>query len=130
MVFGTFDLLHPGHHYFLRAAKKRGALTVVVAQSTNVERFKGKKPTQSEQERMHALKQYLPAATILLGEREDFLKLVRSLQPNLILLGYDQKLPPGVRAQDFPCPIERVPPHHPERYKSSLLQPRRHSAHP
>ena len=43
LVFGTFDILPPGHLYFLREAKKHGEhLTVVVTPSAVVKQLKGK----------------------------------------------------------------------------------------
>ncbi|HEY4500387.1 MAG TPA: adenylyltransferase/cytidyltransferase family protein, partial [Candidatus Paceibacterota bacterium] len=44
MVFGTFDILHPGHLYFLRAAKKLGDYLIVsLARDVNVRKIKGRK---------------------------------------------------------------------------------------
>jgi FAD synthetase len=120
LVFGTFDDLHPGHRWFLEEANARGELFVVVARDANVERLKGRQPVQSETERQAGIVQSFPAARIVLGDPEDFLAPVRSVGPDLVVLGYDQHLPPGVREQDLPCPIERLPAYHPEEFKSSL----------
>ena len=48
MAFGTFDLMHPGHEYFLRQAKKRGDyLIAVIARDSTVKKLKGKLSYQS-----------------------------------------------------------------------------------
>ena len=122
LVFGTFDNLHPGHMFLLHEAEARGELWVIVARDNTVEKLKGKTPTQSEDERKEALESALPNAHILLGDTEDYFTPVKEIAPDLILLGYDQQLPPGVKFDDFSCPVERVKPHKPEQYKSSLLR--------
>lgn len=122
LVTGTFDLLHPGHLFVLHEAAKRGDVFVIVARDTTVERIKGRTPVQSETERRTAIEEKFPDATVVLGDAEDFLKPVRALKPDLILMGYDQRLPPGVLESDLPCPTERLPAFEPEKYKSSLMR--------
>ena len=122
LVFGTFDRLHPGHEFLLREAAKRGDLSVVVARDANVRRIKGHLPVEPEEVRKSALESAFPAATIVLGDPQNFLHPVLAIKPDLILLGYDQQLPPGVTEKDLPCPFERLPSFHPERFKSSFGQ--------
>ena len=123
LVFGTFDRLHPGHRFVLSEAQARGNLWVVVARDKNVERIKGRAPAQSEEERLRAIAEAFPEAHPVLGDPDDFLAPVRGIAPDLILLGYDQELPPGVTLKDLPCPIERLPAFRPEEFKSSLQRP-------
>ncbi len=128
MVFGTFDDLHPGHRYFLQHAAMRagpggaehGGLYVVVARDVNVRRIKGKDPQHPEIERVAAIRGACPEATVLPGHPTDFLHHIRELQPDLIMLGYDQQLPPGIREEDLHAKIERLPPFRPEKWKSSI----------
>lgn len=120
LVCGTFDHLHPGHTFFLQEALKRGELFVIVARDTTVRCVKGVFPQETENMRLDHLRKAFPHSHPLLGNPEDFLAPVRSIQPDLILLGYDQHLPPGVSEADLPCPFERLPAFHPEKYKSSL----------
>lgn len=122
LLFGTFDRLHPGHQFVLAEAQKRGEVTVVIARDETVRRLKDRKPMQNEEERMQAVALVIPVATVILGDPSDFLKPVRDTQPDLILLGYDQKLPPGMAMQDLPCRVERLPAFEPERHKSSYLR--------
>lgn len=123
MVFGTFDLFHPGHRSLLMQAEKLGPVIVVVARSTNVERIKGKKPLQSDDERVKALKDSFPDAEVILGDPDDFLVPLREQKPDMLLLGYDQGLPPGVTDVDLPCPVRRAKALRPDLYKSSLRSP-------
>ncbi len=121
MVFGTFDGLHPGHIFVMTEAQKRGQVTVIVARDKNVQTIKGKFPAVREQERVRMLKKQFPTMAVLLGDPKDFLRPIQTLKPDLILLGYDQLLPPGILEAELQCPIERLPSFHPDRYKSSLL---------
>lgn len=122
MVFGTFDRLHPGHEFVFREALKRGQVTVVVARSDNVKRIKGKLPMQPDDVRMDAIRKAFPDIRVILGDKDDFLSPVRKLKPDLILLGYDQKMPPNVQESDLSCSVERLAAFRPEEFKSSLMK--------
>jgi FAD synthetase len=122
MMFGTFDVLHQGHRFILEKGEKRGELTVVVARDTSVLTIKGRAAEHDEVQRVAAVKSVVPHATVILGDSSDFLTPVRLTKPDLILLGYDQTLPPGVEEEDLPCPVERLPAFEPETYKSSKLR--------
>lgn len=122
MVFGTFDHLHPGHHFLLREAEKRGDnLIVIIARDATVLKIKGRTPRENELQRRQAVSTFLPQATVVLGDSSDFLVPLHRYAPNIILLGYDQGLPPGIRTEDLHCAIERLPALCPEIYKSSLM---------
>jgi len=122
LIFGTFDHLHPGHLFVFEEARKRGDVTIVVARDRNVDLIKGRMPNESEGQRMHAVQEAFPDAMVILGEASDFLKPVRELQPDLILLGYDQRMPPGIAEEDLGVPIERLSAYRPEEFKSSLKE--------
>ncbi len=122
MIFGTFDGLHPGHEHFLRQALGRGSLSVVVARDETVVKIKGKAPTQNENERKAAIERIFPDVKVMLGNAIDYLAPVRAEKPDLILLGYDQRLPPGMRPEDLPAKIERAEAWKPDVYKSSFLR--------
>ncbi len=123
LVFGTFDGLHPGHKFVLSEASKRGELFVVVARDVTVSSLKSRSPEHTELVRRDAIADAFPHAHVLLGSAEgDFLAPVREVAPDLILLGYDQKLPPGVDESHFSCPVERLAAFKPDKYKSSLLR--------
>gem|GEM_PF-211795 len=120
MVFGTFDLLHPGHEFFLREAACRGSLTVVVARDENVRRIKGRMPLQTQEQRIEAIRKRFPTATVIPGDRRGFLMPLRKLVPDLILLGYDQALPPGITEDALVCITERIRAFRPRQFKSSF----------
>jgi|AP95_1055475.scaffolds.fasta_scaffold03967_8 FAD synthetase len=120
LTFGTFDHLHPGHLAYLNEAKSMGDLFIIVARDSHVEEIKGAAPDQSEEFRMAALKEAFPDATILLGDSEDYLVPVRQINPDLIVMGYDQRLPPGVSEEELGCKVVRAAPLDPDIHKSSL----------
>lgn len=122
MVFGTFDYFHPGHEFVLEEAMKRGKTVVIVARDMNVQRIKRRLPDQSEHIRREVVAKRYPAAAVHLGDPDDFLAPIRTHAPDLILLGYDQALPPGVTEKILGVAIERLPAHKPEQYKSSIIK--------
>lgn len=121
LVCGTFDLLHPGHLFLLSEARKRGRLHVIIARDATAQHIKRQWPVQSEEERKRAIEIAFPDAHVVLGDPQgDFLRPVQEIRPDLLILGYDQRLPPGIREEDLPCPTERLPAFHPEEHKSSV----------
>lgn len=127
MVFGTFDDLHPGHRSVLDHASQRGDLFVVVARDANVERIKGRAPDQSEEKRMQVIQSAYPEAHVFLGSDNDFLEPIRTHQPDLLLLGYDQQLPPGITEEDLGVPTERLDAFMPDIHKTSVRRRQRES---
>ena len=93
LVFGTFDLLHEGHKYFLREAKKLGGkLVVAVAPDSVVLTLKGSKPKISADMRVKNLKASFEADEVLIGDESlNSWRIVRKTSPDIIALGYDQK---------------------------------------
>jgi FAD synthetase len=93
LSFGTFDLLHKGHEYFLYRAKRLGDwLTVVVGTDHNVEKFKKRVPVENERERVAKVRSLPYVDEVLLGRKDhDFMKIIRKVKPEVICLGYDQK---------------------------------------
>src|SRR3989338_1413746 len=92
MAFGTFDLLHPGHKYFLRQAKKQGDyLIVVIARDTTVKRLKGKLPHDNEKQRLKAILSLNLADKATIGDkRPNRYAAIKKYRPEVICLGYDQ----------------------------------------
>jgi len=94
MAFGTFDLLHPGHLYCLKKAKKLGGkLVVVVARDTSVKQVKGAYPVFDEKHRLELVKELKIVDKAVLGHDfvRDKTRIVKEFKPDIIALGYDQK---------------------------------------
>lgn len=91
MVFGVFDLLHPGHINFFKQAKKLGThLIVSVARDVNVKKIKGKSPVFNEKKRAEHVKQLKLASKVVLAGLKDPWPHIKKEKPDIIALGYDQ----------------------------------------
>jgi FAD synthetase len=90
MATGTFDLLHMGHIYYLREAKKLGdKLIVVVARDSTVRKLKHE-PITPEEMRLNIIKELKIVDEAVLGHEDDMYAIVKEIKPDIIALGYDQ----------------------------------------
>lgn len=92
MIAGTFDIIHPGHIFFIKEAAKLGEVYVVVSTDKNAEKFKGEGPVVPEQQRLEVIKNIKNVHKAMLGRKDnDTLKIVEEINPDIILLGPDQE---------------------------------------
>jgi FAD synthetase len=90
MATGTFDLLHMGHIYYLKEAKKLGdKLIVVVARDSTVRKLKHE-PITPEEMRLNIIKELKIVDEAVLGHEDDMYATVKEIKPDIIALGYDQ----------------------------------------
>jgi FAD synthetase len=90
MATGVFDLLHPGHLYFLREARKLGdELWVVVARDSTARRFKHE-PIMSEGSRVALVESLKPVDRAVLGHEGNIYEILDEIRPDVIALGFDQ----------------------------------------
>ncbi len=90
MATGTFDILHMGHIYFLKEAKKLGdKLIVIVACDSTVRKLKHE-PVTPERMRLQIIKELKIVDDAYLGQEDDIYKIVEVIKPDIIALGYDQ----------------------------------------
>ncbi len=93
MCAGTFDIIHPGHLYFLSEAKKYGnRLVVVVARDETSEKMKGRKPKNNEKQRLEQVRSLEIVNEAVLGKHGNIFDIVEEIKPDVICLGYDQKI--------------------------------------
>jgi FAD synthetase len=135
-VGGTFDGLHLGHVFLLEFARRRGLalarrsarsgvhLSVVVARDESVRRIKHRAPHHTQRERRRLVASLKPVDAAFVGVPNDFVRSVRKVRPDLIVLGYDQSAgwedilrDAGIEAQ-----IVRCPPYDRRRLKSSMIR--------
>ena len=130
MCFGTFDVLHEGHKFYLNQAKKLGDyLVVVVARDVTVKAVKKQQPIHNEKVRVHNLQHLGIADKVVLGNPGDKLKIVEDEKPGIVCLGYDQtffteKIKEKLQQRGLNVQVMRLPAYKPEVYKSSLLKRR------
>lgn len=98
MASGTFDILHPGHVFYLEEAKKLGGvnseLFVVIATDKTVEKHK-RIPILPQDQRAELISKLRVVDEVCVGDEEDPFKIVKEKSPDIIAIGPDQKFIPG-----------------------------------
>ncbi|HHY00049.1 MAG TPA: FAD synthase [Methanothermobacter sp.] len=93
MATGTFDLIHPGHGYYLEESKKLGGddahLVVVVARESTV-RARKRVPIVPEKQRLNVVQMLKVVDEAMLGSETDMFSTVRKINPDIITIGPDQ----------------------------------------
>ena len=86
---GTFDILHPGHIYYLEESRKLGdELHVIVARDANV-RHKPR-PVIGEAQRLRVIQALRVVDSARLGDADDMFKPIEEIDPAVITLGFNQ----------------------------------------
>lgn len=114
IVFGTFDELHDGHIHMLKEAKEYGEfLVAVVALDSTIGALGNKKPQNNEAKRLENLKKLKLADKVRLGYSDDHYQAIREEKPDIVALGYDQKIFVDELADNIPetTRIVRLSPH-------------------
>ncbi|MBI5621970.1 FAD synthase [Candidatus Falkowbacteria bacterium] len=128
MVAGTFDLLHPGHVHFFKQAKKYGDwLVVVVARDRNVKKIKGHLPKHKERVRLQHVAAVATVNQVLLGGQGSIFAIIKKVRPQVICLGYDQRITVSQLQQELKrlamkVKVVRLRPYKAKQYKSSLMK--------
>ncbi len=90
LIAGTFDILHPGHIFLINEAAKLGEVYVIVATDKNREKFSGKLPIISEEQRLEVIKNLKNVKEAKLGKKDNKILLaISEINPDIILLGPD-----------------------------------------
>ncbi len=135
-VGGTFDGLHSGHLYLLEFARAQGTrlakrtvrpgvrLSAVVARDESVMRIKHRAPHHNQEERQRLLASLRSVDEAIVGVPNDFILSVRRVDPDLIVLGYDQRASweGALREAGILAKIIRCPAYESRRLKSSKMR--------
>lgn|SRR3989338_10401748 len=127
LVFGTFDILHPGHVHFLRWASAFGRLTVALTPDSLCQYYKNYRPLNVYDKRRQRLLTVNYVSNVVSADlKPGSFKIINRLRPEIIVLGYDQRLLKRALIDKFrsltQCPkliISR--PYRADYYKSSLF---------
>lgn len=128
MCAGTFDVIHPGHLYYLSEARKYGnKLIVVVARDNTSKVFKGNKPVHNEKERLEDVRTLKIVDEAVLGNEGNIFDIIEQIKPDVICLGYDQKvqkyeLEDELKKRGIKAEVIRIGSYMPNVYKSSKLK--------
>ena len=86
---GTFDLLHPGHIYYLEESRKLGdELWVIVARDMNVKHKP--RPIIPEEQRLAMIASLRPVDHAILGDKTDMFHPIEKICPDVITIGFNQ----------------------------------------
>jgi len=128
MCFGSFDILHPGHIFFLKRAKSLGdKLVVVIARDSTIKEVKGITPKYNERQRQEHIRDLKIADKVMLGYETDKYEVIEEINPDVIALGYDQdgfadNLKEEMEKRKMAPKIVRLTSYKEEHYKSSKLR--------
>ncbi len=126
LTFGTFDVFHKWHEFYLTSATKYGdSLHTIIARDTTVERIKWFRPKDSETTRQKNVQDFGICESVILWDKSNPLIPVVKIQPDIICLWYDQKSFPNELQQYLDqtgIEVVRMQSFEPEIYKSSKLK--------
>lgn len=130
MLFGTFDGLHEGHLNFFKQARELADdvfLIACIARDKNVFKIKNKKTILLENKRKSLVKRCNLIDKVVLGNLDNYLSQILKEKPDIIALGYDQKvfvkeLKDYIKKKKLDIKIVRLKSHKPHIYKNSLLR--------
>jgi len=124
LASGKFDLIHPGHIYYLERSKELAEgseLWVVITHEDNIENN-----LFSNRERKEMLEAMEAVDRVMVGESEvDYVGTIKIVDPDVIALGHDQDskhVENALSALDKKIRIERIDPRKPEKYSSTAMR--------
>ena len=86
---GTFDILHPGHIYYMEKSRALGdELHVIVARDVNVRHKPA--PVVPEEQRLSMIQSLAVVDHARLGDSEDMFRPIEEINPDIITLGFNQ----------------------------------------
>ena len=86
---GKFSRIRPGHVWLLKKAKELGYLIVVLAH----DRHNKRAYSVTAAKRKKAFQDLDIADKVVVGSPKSFVGVVKKYKPDIIVLGYDQRLP-------------------------------------
>lgn len=95
MASGVFDILHTGHISYLEQARSHGDRLVVVVACDNTVRRRKHEPIIPDVMRARLVGALKVVDEVVIGKDGDMFDTVESLNPDVIVLGYDQSFDAG-----------------------------------
>lgn len=109
---GTFDILHPGHVYYLEESRNLGdELFVIVARDANVKHKPH--PIIPEDQRLRMVSALRPVDHAILGDKTDMFRPIEEIGPDIITIGFNQmfneeNLTRQLAARSLPAKVVRI----------------------
>jgi FAD synthetase len=93
LATGVFDILHPGHLYYLRQSKKQGDYLMVLVASDQSAEKRGKQVVFNQRERIQLVSSLKVVDRVMAGQMKvSEGETVKKFKPDVIALGFDQKI--------------------------------------
>ncbi|MCK5023662.1 MAG: adenylyltransferase/cytidyltransferase family protein [Candidatus Aenigmarchaeota archaeon] len=113
LVGGVFNVIHPGHEFFFNRAREYGDYLIVVVASNKTTLMTKKYAVLGENDRKKNIEKLKLADKVVVGHETDFMETVRIEMPDVIVLGYDQKisekeLSKQLSNENIKCKIVRI----------------------
>ena len=128
IVFGIFDGIHEGHRDLFRQAREHAdELIVIVGRDSASLRWKGKEPKYSQETRLGlVLKEEQVDQAMFGDEEQSTYGVIKAVNPDVICLGYDQKVLAGdlkswLQLHNKSIPVILLKPFKPETYHNSFF---------
>lgn len=128
MVFGTFDLFHEGHKFYISEASKLASqIIAIIARDNRVQKIKNIIPNHSENTRRENVENFIKKINseniAILGNENDIFAPIINYNPDILCFGYDQNFPEKILREKFPnIELCKIWSYFPEKYKSSILR--------
>ena len=88
---GGYEIVHPGHLYTIREAKKLGdVLVLTLARNSTIRKHKGREPVASESDRLALMSSLRQVDAAILGSEHSIYDTLERVKPDVVALGYDQ----------------------------------------
>ncbi len=90
LATGVFNILHPGHLFYLNESKKLGDELIVIVSSNILARKILKKSVLPQEQRAEMIGALKMVDKVFVGDDDDIFKLLPVIKPDVIALGHDQ----------------------------------------
>jgi FAD synthetase len=128
ITFWAFDIVHDGHRYYLKEAKKYwDRLVTIVARDTTIEKVKWKKPINWQEKRIIDIKNLWISDIVELWHEVDMMHAIKKYKPDVVAVWYDQnsfiyELSDYLNKNKLKTSVITIDGHKIETYKSSKLR--------
>ncbi|MFA5954504.1 MAG: adenylyltransferase/cytidyltransferase family protein [Patescibacteria group bacterium] len=128
LIFGTFDLLHPGHLSFLKEAGDIGSVVVALTPDALLVTYKGRPAVNPYAVRKRRLERLTWVQEVVSADAiPNTYSILMRVKPEVILLGYDQghlakQLTTRIREYHLKIDIVIARPYRASIYRSSLFR--------
>jgi FAD synthetase len=126
LASGIFDILHPGHIFYLTQARKLGDKLIVLVTCDKVAKKQKRQPFFDQEDRRKLIESLKIVDEVIIGnENLDYCQTVREIKPDIIALGHDQEIKPSILADikqktNFRGEIVKIG-KHPDSFHSTTL---------